>query len=103
MNIQYIRTDEIKYSYSIIEYSGPNNWINTKYQSNPSRICTEYTFMKSKWLNMNIEHSIRILNIRVMIFEYSNNQIYLCYTDCSIEILKVTGILDTISLKPNKS
>ena len=92
MNNEYIRTNEMEYFNSNIEYWVPNIRIYIKCLPNINQIHPEYALNILSW-NLNDQlrililfvpkkHNIhiQIMNIRVMIFDYSNNRIYLCHT-----------------------
>ena len=79
-------------SQSCIWYSVPYVWIYTEYKPNIYRILTEYLlniYLSSQFYRIWISHifvrkenniCLQIFNIRLLIFEYSNYWIYLCYT-----------------------
>jgi hypothetical protein len=87
---EYIRANEIIYSYSV-----PDIRIYTEYMPNIKQIHTEYAmniysssqfdriWMSNIFVQKKTNIHIQIQNIRLLIFEYSNNRIYLCYTVCS--------------------
>jgi len=90
MNTKYIRSNKIKYLYSNNGYSVPDIRIYTEYMPNIQQTHTEYApniYSSSQfdriWIsNIFIQNKtnihIWIQNIHLLIFEYSNNQIYLC-------------------------
>ena len=91
MNTEYICSNEIRYSYSNNGYSVPDIRIYTEYMPNIQQTHTEYApniyssqFDQIRISNIFVQKKtnirIRIQTIRLLIFEYSNNRIYLCYT-----------------------
>ena len=83
----------MKYSYLNNGYSVPDIRIYTEYMPNIQQNHTEYApniYSSSQFELIRISNifvskktdiRIRIQNICLLIFEYSNNRIYLCYTD----------------------